>query len=176
MSAPTSTPAPTSPAAQWKKLLPATVTASSEYDHGLERHPGADAFDGSYPTAWCKGKPGIGVGEWVEATFASPQKIRRISVANGLQASDALFDGNARLKVLKVIVDGQEDNAQTMSFGALDTQRELKTGDLTATNVRFVVEDAWKGAKWEDLCVSEFEIWASPASRARDGLQGVSGS
>jgi hypothetical protein len=154
-----------------KKLTPQSVAASSEYKHGAETHPVGDAFDGSYETAWIEDKPGPGVGEWIEAKLAAPQKIRRLRIANGFLAhsSKDLFHLNARAKTLKVIFDGKESEAKTLEIGEGDEIATLDGLDVTASSVRFVVGDAFKGGKWDDLCITEAEIWGEPSSEPSGG-------
>jgi hypothetical protein len=144
-------------------LKPSSVAASSSMIQAGDRHPPEHAFDGNPKTAWNENAPGPGRGEWIEARFASPQKIRRIHLFTGyadVSKYGDLFTLNAHLKRLTVSFDGRV--VRTLDVTA--SQRELAIEDLDekATTVRFTAVDVWEGTQWQDLCVSEIEIFGAP--------------
>jgi hypothetical protein len=142
------------------KLEPASVSASSAMRRPGDDHPAQHAFDGDVKTAWNESAPGPGRGEWLEARLDAPRTITRVKMSTGYASISPkfgdLFVANAHVKRLSVLVDGAV--VKTIDVGA---DERWITIDLEATGqvVRFVADDVYAGAKWQDLCVAEVEIY-----------------
>lgn len=145
------------------RLEPASVTASSEFSKSGETHVAWDAFDGRSDSVWCpaaKKPPESGKGEWLEATFAKPQKVRQIRVVPGYDATSEkygdLFVANAHVKTLRIDVDGGKSITKEIGEGERVVTIDALDGEVA--KLRFTVDDVWPGKKWQDLSISEIEI------------------
>jgi len=96
---------------------------------------GADkAVDGNQGTAWCEGKPGPGIGEWVDIAI-KPRWAEGLLVAHGVSASRKLYEANNRIREYEIqartsggktlVVKGE---FKDQACGALD-ERKCDTGD-----------------------------------------------
>jgi hypothetical protein len=145
-------------------LKPTSVSASSAMRRPPnDVHPAEHAFDGSLKTAWNEDAPGPGRGEWIEAKFASPRRIEQIRMTTGFLTKD-LFAKNAHVKRLKLSLDGTV--VQTIDVKADQKWLTIPSLDASATTVRFTVDDVYEGTTWQDLCISEIEIYGADAANA----------
>ncbi len=146
-------------------LTPDSVTASSFYDKGGERHPPEDAFDGLMKTAWNEGAPGPGRGEWIEAHFNTPQHIRRIQISTGFDYVSPkygdLFTVNPHLRAVRVLFDG----GKAIRRAVPEQGREISLDrlDIVASSVRIIADQVWEGTRWQDLAISEIRIEGNPS-------------
>ena len=141
-------------------LTPDSVTASSFYAKGGERHPPDDAFDGLLKTAWNEGAPGPGQGQWIEAHFNQPRRIRRIEISAGFDYVSPkygdLFPVNAHLRAVRVLFDGGK--AVTRAVPREEREITLDGLDVMASSVRVIAARVWEGTRWQDLAISEINI------------------
>jgi len=162
------TPTPTPSPAQTAPAKPVTLTpdsfeASTAFDKQKEKHPAKDAFDGNPATAWCESAPGAGEGEWIEARFSSPRKIREIQLSTGwdyLSQYGDLFVRNSRFAKVTVTFDGS--HAVTREPRPDDRSLVIAGLDVTAKTVRIVAKGVHPG-KDPDLCISEIRILGEPS-------------
>lgn len=130
------------------------VTASSVLPpEGVRRYAPSNLDDGH--RVWAEGKPGPGVGEWLEIRPEIVKPRRSITLDPGYQAAgEELFKANARPKRVKVILNGDH------SFSAEIPDRQgrcviaVRDYDKPVEKVRLVFEEVWPGTRFEDLCVS----------------------
>lgn len=118
--------------------------------------------DRDLQTSWQEGKPGPGVGEWIELVFDAPATITRIELANGFQRrNDSNFGDlyvlNGRMTRVAILVDGRslgvfrvddQDGWQSIGLGAVDVRRSL----------RLVIEGDVAGTRWTDTALSEVRV------------------
>jgi len=148
-----------------EQLEPKEVKASSFISNAREKHPPQDAFDGEKRTAWNESAKGPGTGEWIEASWPAPRRIRRVLFSTGfdhVSAGDGdLFGRNAHLKTARLVFS--DGTVLTRQIPA--DQREIEVSELNvvSTSLRLVAHEVWPGTSWQDLCVSEIRIWADPA-------------
>ena len=147
-------------------LVPITVTASSFFVYGAERHPPEHAFDGNSSTAWNEAHGMPGQGAWIEAQFAAPQHIRSVKISAGYDAISPkhgdLFALNRHAKRLTLLFDGTAP--RTIEVGQQQRQVSLGNLDLMVTRLRVVIDEIWDGTKWQDMCISEVVIQGEPQS------------
>ena len=144
-----------------------TASASSVVGDLAKFHP-EKAIDGDPATSWQEGASKE-KGEWIEVTF-DPATISRIVIRNGYGASDALFNGNRRLKDVLISVDGGEGQP----FRLKDTRKAQSiaiAGGPGATTLRITIVSTYPGRKtsipkspFDDAAVSEIRVF---------GLQGT---
>ncbi len=138
--------------------------------------------DGNPETAWCEGKKGGGVGEWVE--FSIPTDFLQnqycsfhgVIVTPGYLKKGA-FLNNERLKKISLTECGQKNALDTMEFEpirrfdlatkfkplsdykkphATSFFRKLKTKQPAC--MRLTIDEVYPGRKFEDTCISEVAL------------------
>jgi hypothetical protein len=131
------------------------VTASSTLpDDGQLSYAAGNVQSTWNDLAWSEGAAGPGVGEWLllEPKVAKP--LTGIEIQPGYAKSEELFQANARPKRLRVELNGEHrfhadipDSKELFEIPVKDYSRPVKS-------VKLVVEEVWKGGKYEDLCIS----------------------
>lgn len=116
-----------------------------------------NAVDGDFTTAWSEGASGDGLGEWIQLSASTPQRIHRVSIVNGYPKTEEIYYYNNRPKDVTITLsDGYEVHAtlsdlyrtwQTIEF---DTMHET-------TYVRLTVDSVYNGTTWTDMCLCEFQ-------------------
>ncbi len=153
------------PTSTLDRIRPSSHRASSFFVHGRERHPSAHAFDDDAATAWNDGVAGIGLGEWLEATFDRSYRVRRIRTATGWNYVSArygdLFVANSHLRR----VSFRFSNGSTVTRDVASGQREIVIEglDVVTTSVRIVADSVWDGNRYHDMCISEATFEGEPA-------------
>lgn len=136
-----------------------TIKASSTLaPQGTNTYYADNAHDGTLNSAWVEGAKGYGIGEYIEYAFGKNNPpVTKVILFNGYVKSDKSWKDNARIKKLKLYVNGkpyailelQDTKAeQTFDVGSL----ENRPGKLV---LRFEILDVYKGLKWEDTVLSE---------------------
>ena len=149
-----------------ENLHPISMRASSFINNPDHPFSASLAFDGDQRTAWNESGPGPGRGEWIEADFGEPVRIRRLTITTGWDFPSPrhgdLFPLNSHLRRARVTFDG--GSARDESVG--DDQRTLVINvDVVARVVRLRAIDVYPGTRWSDLCISEFSIEGAPSDR-----------
>lgn len=155
-----------------RRLYPDRVDASSflwnDWNKFQENYHPLYAVDDDPVTAWVEGASGPGVGEWVrfDVTDLDGTTGVRLRVRNGYQKSSSLWKANARAREVTVrLLPG----GQTAKVTLTDTEgwQELTlnqpSGPLDAVELR--VGSVYPGAKYEDLCISDVEVYATSSAR-----------
>lgn len=163
----TPTPAPVAPS----NLAPiATAKASSELPADrLGSYGAGSAIDGSLSTPWCEGASGSGISEWIELTFPGPVEVTGVGVdigydreADDTGRSERLFTDNHRLKQASFVFS---DEQQAMIvFEDIRGMQKLDLegapgGPIITTGIRLIIDDVYRGARFEDTCIAEIEVW-----------------
>lgn len=176
---PTETPTPTlptpipptpTPAAPVNLARQATATASSVLPADrLGNYEAASAIDGSPGTPWCEGARGGGIGEWIELTFPGPVEVIEIGVNVGYDraADDAdrperLFTDNHRLKQASFVFS-EHQQAMILFEDVRGVQKislaDAPGGPIVTTTIRLIIDDIYHGARFDDTCIAEIEVW-----------------
>lgn len=148
--------------------LPIGEASASRYYAPPRGHafPPAQAFDGDAQTAWAVQDAAPGA-EWIQGCLPEyPYALSRVVITTGYDKSSErwgdLFIANAHLAAGDIFVDG----ALAGHFEAGNDQRHA-TVDLGADSsgrcVRLVPTRIWPGTRWQDLSVSEIEVWGDPS-------------
>jgi len=103
---------------------------------------------------WSEGKPGAGVGEWLELKPVAPKPLAAIEIQPGFAKSDDLFQANARPKKIRV----ELNEGHSFKVDVPDSKDVLRVPIIGYTKpvnkIRLTFEEVWPGTKFEDLCVS----------------------
>lgn len=159
-------PAPPAPALQ--HLTPTTVTASSFISNGRDQYAPERAFDGNPATTWTEAARGPGDGEWLQATFAAPQRVHRVRVTPGWNHTsprgEDLFIANSHLRRVRLVLG--PNTTVERDIGADEREVTFDGLDVTTAAVRIETVTVWPGARWPDLCISEVIIEGEPSAPA----------
>jgi hypothetical protein len=115
-------------------------------DKYSERH----LIDSDLDVCWAVGENGIG--HWFEIALEKEEDISEIVLFNGYAKSEKLFKANARIKSAQLTIDDSIHIELEFKDQFYPTVVEV---DKLMTKVRFVINAAYPGSKYEDLCVSE---------------------
>lgn len=143
-----------------------SITASSELkeSNGTNYSP-KNAHDFDKNTAWIEGKPGFGVGEFIEYCFDFSEikayngnlGINRILLANGYKKNKQTWKNNSRIKQLKVYLNNKSYailnlldsfEIQTIAIG------EIKFPANKETKLKFEITKVYEGIKYKDTAIS----------------------
>jgi len=142
-------------------VRPRAVSASSTLEAtSTNNYRPTNLLDGDPTTAWNEGAEGPGVGQWVRFAFSEPLTLARMEIANGYQKDKERFQGNVRVKSLKV----EYSNGTTQLVDLLDTE-DLQT--VTATRqavewVKLTIVSVYPDYVWEDAALSEVRMYELP--------------
>ncbi len=160
--------APPTTAAIERRLHSENIDASSflwnDWNKFVENYHPNYVADDDPATAWVEGTKGSGAGEWlhIQTTPLDHTTRIRLRVRNGYQKSKDLFKANARARDLKLRLEpsGVE---RTLTLADKDGWQDL-TIEQPAGVVRTValtVTSAYEGSKYEDLCISDVQVFAT---------------
>jgi len=143
---------------------PSQVIASSSLKpQGKYTYEGKCAHDFSLVTPWCEGVEGNGIGESLTYRFETNfARITKVKIANGFVLNSGTYYNNARAKKIRLDYNGKpyailelQDviGIQTFDVGTLGSGPDAKQ----PFTLKFTILEAYNGAKYQDLCISE--IW-----------------
>lgn len=120
--------------------------------------------DGSLNTSWQPlDKRRGGVGQKLVLGFHTPSRVSAIAIANGFQRQDKLGDlfllNNRAREIRLTFSDGSQLRFELASDSRGTTRFEFKPRLIT--QVELEVLSIWRGEKWNDLAISEIEIFGN---------------
>lgn len=140
--------------------------ASSSLDPvGSNSYMANNAHDFDVTSAWVEGKPGHGIGEYIEYTIdMTPDNasknlgITQIILANGYKKSKAIWQENTRVKRLKMFVNGKPygflELLDAFEFQFIDIGK-IMLPPQKITTIRFEIVEVYPGSKFQDTAISE---------------------
>lgn len=146
----------------------ASSILTSEKAAEPDRYHPNHAFDGDPTYAWCEGRAGSGAGEWLEAPLTATEGVVRVRlrVMNGYQRNERLFAANARAKSIEIVLQPGGESATLALADTLGWQElvaELPAGRVES--LRATVKEVYPGSKYDDLCLSELELYLTASSK-----------
>jgi ribosomal protein L40E len=141
------------------QIRPKAATASSALKATNMRDFGpTNLVDSDFGTAWIEGAEGPGLGEWVKFEFTEPTVLGRIDIANGHQQDEHRFEGNARVKTIRIeYSDGS--NQLVDLFDSKDLQ-SIDPLPLKTEWIRLAVISVHPGHIWPDTAITEVRMYA----------------
>jgi len=146
------------------KIDPAriSVTATSVLPPDPDSYAPEQTLDGDTTTAWNSDGSNIGAAgrPTLTYTFDEPVRIGRITVSNGYQKNDRLFQSNRRVRTLVVTV-----GTVTHTFSLADKKTAQKLDfdfGTAATTVTVRIGEVYPGTKYYDIALSEVAFYAVP--------------
>ena len=125
---------------------------------GLPRYDPWRAWDGERETAWVEGAFGPGQGEWLMAEFLEPggYEVYRVGLLGGYSKGE-LFKKNNRIKAASLIFSN--GSSQRIELEDKEAMQFFEIDPVKTEYVKLVIEEVYRGSKYDDTCVSEFEIY-----------------
>jgi len=137
-------------------------TSTSCLETSNDRFSPLKLIDGSGSTCWQEGTEGNGEGESI--TFILPEKrnISVISILNGKHTSSKAYSENSRAERIVVKVGNKRytitlDDVMEKQIFRLPSPKE-------AEEITVIINSAYPGDKWEDLCISEITFYEPSAA------------
>jgi hypothetical protein len=114
-------------------------------------------FAGSSGDAWVEGRDGNGVGEWVTIEFDGMRLVKSITVRNGYQKSNDIFQKNNRVRQLRVMFSQGE--TQTLSLpDRLGSEQISLPKPVKAYWMKFIIDDVWAGNRYTDTAITKLVV------------------
>jgi hypothetical protein len=135
------------------KHLKGKVDVSSRLNPELAYGAG-NLMDCKKESGWAEGAKGTGIGEKITFSINESIKVSSIKIWNGYQRSPAHYSGNARVKQFKFGLKDSELSTYTLEDEMIPQVISLKNV-LIGSEFVLIVDDVYKGLKYEDLVVSE---------------------
>ena len=141
------------------------ITATSTKANKADRYAAWRAIDNSTRTAWCKGKPGSGVGEALTIAFAAPTQVPDLSVSS------------RRVTAVDVTIDGgkPERVALTSAYGYLRIKRAVRSLTVSIAATKKGAGDACLdlGASFLGMYVGDAKAFAALVPTTTAFLDGM---
>ncbi|HMK92290.1 MAG TPA: hypothetical protein VK576_04765 [Thermoleophilia bacterium] len=118
------------------------------------------AGDGDLRTCWAEGVPGLGRGEWVQASFRRPRRLRELRIVTGNNAYTSAFTRFARPRTMTAVFSDGTTRLLRLADSATLQQFPV---DVTTSSVRLVIGSVYRGTDYPATCVSEVELGSRPA-------------
>lgn len=139
----------------------------------LKYHPNY-AMDGDPQTAWNEGAPSSGAGEWLKLSIGEDASLYNISqlrirLLNGYQKSEELYEKNSRIKTLQVTINGSQKETFTLPDDQEWQELLFPLPKITLESIELKVLDVYEGKKYQDLCISEVELYYSSSTAQTSG-------
>lgn len=106
-------------------------------------------------TVWAEGVPGTGAGEWLQATFKRPTRLRELRIVPGNMITDATFRQFARPRVVRAIFS--DGSSTLLTFKDSLTLQRFPV-DVTTRSVRFVIRSVYRGTDYPATCIGLVEF------------------
>jgi hypothetical protein len=140
---------------------PQTAEASSTLNNQGKNHYSASRLlDDDPTTAWVEGQPDHGIGTAITLTMSTGSLGLRWRFLNGYQKNPTTWEDNARIKKLKMLVNGQPvctiellDLMGDQDF-RLDTLIDTERYPTDECVVTLIIEEVYPGRKYKDTALS----------------------
>ena len=163
-SAPASTPSPAPGVAIAIASAKASTVVGDRPKFGA-----AMAIDHDFRTAWQEGATDE-AGQWIEVTFGPVARLDAVVINNGYQLSVAAYQGNRRLKDIKITVDGgapitvrlkDDPKAQRVDLGGIVGATTLRIEIVTTYDPK---KTSYAGSPFDDASISEIALIGVPGT------------
>jgi hypothetical protein len=137
----------------FKVKASSVLPAEGKLDYGV-----SNLNDFDVGTAWAEGKPGPGVGEWLELRPEVPKPLMALEFFPGYQKSEELFRANPRPRRLKVVLNDEHAFTVDVPDQMGECRIPIRGYSKPVRLVKLVFEEVWPGAWFEDLSVSDVRM------------------
>lgn len=136
-------------------VAPKAFKVSSKLpDDGDGNYKPENVRDGIADSMWCEGsKDGDGTGEWIEVEFGGSKDVSKMTLINGVGGSSTAWKkSNRSTKATLTFSDGSTESVSLKNFFLPQT---VSFPSRSTTKVRVTFDEVFKGAEYNDMCVSE---------------------
>lgn len=145
-------------------LIDASSFLWNDWNKFVENYHPNYVADDDPATAWVEGAKGSGAGEWLRIQLTPLDRTTRIRlrIRNGYQKSKELFAANARARQVTLRLQPSKVAAKITladKDGWQDAVIDQPSGPVRA--VELVVDSVYEGKKYEDLCISDIQVFAT---------------
>lgn len=100
-------------------------------------------------------------------SISTPDLLERLVITNGYAKNNQSWRNNARVKNITIMGCTEDSNlADNLYSGTLSDTAEPQTITLRKTGqydyYNLIIEDFYPGDKWNDVCISEIEVFGKP--------------
>lgn len=100
-------------------------------------------------------------------SISTPDLLERLVITNGYAKNNQSWRNNARVKNITIMGCTEGSNlADNLYSGTLSDTAEPQTITLRKTGqydyYNLIIEDYYPGKKWDDVCISEIEVFGKP--------------
>ena len=145
----------------YPQISPSAIIGSSQSSADVEGsyvHSAALTIDNNTASCWSEGVPGLGIGENIIINFNGIYKINGMDIWIGHQKSNELFYQNAR--PTKIRLSGSDGSSDVYYLSdQYGMQRINFTRPINTNFVKITIEQAARGSKYEDTCISEIKFF-----------------
>ncbi|MEV5987459.1 discoidin domain-containing protein [Streptomyces sp. NPDC052051] len=140
-----------------KPVHPAQVRASSQ----APSHRAQAAFDGFNNRYWAPADPGRGTGQYLEADFERPVRLRELLITSGSSTKSDEFLGQARpSKITVTLVSSEgERTSKVLNLSDAPGQQSFTVRGSDVTRVRLTVDAAYGVRADRRVAVAEVEFF-----------------
>lgn len=118
-----------------------------------------NVMDGDLSTCWSEGVDGYGAGEKIQLLFATTYRVSSVTIYNGLETKQELFEKNGRVQEMTVSFSGGEQYRFMLNDGwgsAVSTFTLPQPADTSY--IELTINSTYPGTAYEDTCISEIEL------------------
>lgn len=155
------------------KIQPRRITASSQLAPTASYSYGPEMLNDDKPsTAWAEGAKGDGIGESLLIEFGAARDIASMEIINGFaemhKSLGDLYFANNRVRSLRLeFDDGTED--VSLRDGSKELQAITFNRSHNSTRVKATISGVYRGAKFNDTCISELQFLDPKQTQRRRG-------
>lgn len=147
------------------------ITLDPQNDNSYEAY---NLFDRDPSTAWVVGAKKFEKFEKETeghyprmVSISTPDLLERLVITNGYAKSEEAWRNNARVKNITIMGCTEGSNlADNLYSGTLSDTSEPQTVILRKSGrydyYNLIIEDYYPGEKWDDVCISEIEVFGKP--------------
>ena len=161
-----------------ESILEVKVSSELGGDYSVDK-----LTDRKLDSAWVEGQSGLGEGQYVEFLLKDIT-LNRLGIINGYRKSEYLYTANSKLKKARVEVDsvvrnlntgkvekidhtekivefldrGYYDESVDLLFHCSDFEPVGRNSIRLVSKIKITILEAYKGAKYDDTCISEVII------------------
>ena len=129
-------------------------TSSTLAADGDGNYNPSNLTDGISDSMWCEGNAeGDGVAEWIEMDFGRSNKISKLRLKNGSAGSFSSFMATNRAKA--ATLSFSDGSTERIAIKASMMEQTIMFAPRNASKVKITFDEVVKGAKYNDLRISE---------------------
>lgn len=106
--------------------------------------------------AWCEGVTGDGIGQTITLHQTPAGVIDSLIVVNGYARTSELYRANGRVRQARIVTSGGYEKTVNLMDNA--DRQEIRISPHQVTWIRLVILAVYPGARFNDTCLSTFQL------------------